>query len=91
MIYGLEGDSKLCKSQSRHLQSLGCLKCDVFSGCCPDFWNDILNLTIGHGWQACQRIAQVSVGFYTVVGDEFVTPDWRISGCGLADVIGARL
>jgi len=47
----------------RHFQPLGCSKSGFSGGGCPGFWNNVFDLTIGHGWQARQNVIQIGVGF----------------------------
>ena len=50
----------------RHLQLLRCFWRESFARIGPGFWRDILDLPVGHGRQAGEDIAEVSVGFDTV-------------------------
>jgi len=76
------------KFQLRHLQCLGYSKRSVSPGCCPGFWDDVFNLTIGHGWQACQYVVQISVGLDAVTPaafDDGVDDRAAFAGIGITE------
>src|SRR6476660_2720822 len=59
------------KLQLRHLQCSGYPKGRLPPGCCPGFWEDVFNLTIGHGRQAGQHVVEISVGLDAVAPAAF--------------------
>ena len=59
------------KLELRHLQCSGYPKGRVSPGCCPGFWEDVFNLTIGHGRQAGQHVVEISVGLDAVAPAAF--------------------
>jgi hypothetical protein len=84
-ISWLEGTLNVVSLSYDVLQSLGSSKSSFSSGCCPSFWNNVFDLTIGHGWQPCQNVMQISVGLDTVAPATF---DDRVNDCAALAGIG---
>jgi hypothetical protein len=69
----------------RRLQSLGSSRSGFCSGSWPSFWNNVFDLTIGHGWQPSQNVTQISIGFDAMTSAAFNN---RVNDCAAVARIG---